>query len=199
MSKNKKDKAIVFTSKHKPLPDKCATCPLNDDGETISYYEDRIAYLENLVKKYKFDVLTGLMGKLDFYQTFDRVFEEYRFAQTQFTLVIADVDNLHNINKEFGMIEGGDRVLVEVAEALKENFALHQIYRISGDEFCLVIRDSVLDYDTITEKMKKIPHVSFIAQHSKDKNRYTNPKQLFNIADKKLVELKLTKKQEKRL
>lgn len=159
--------------------------------DTIMFYQDKITYLEGLVKKYKFDVVTGLMGKQDFNDKFNRVFEEHLFADEGFTLVIADIDGLHNVNRTKGY-SAGDKYIETVAIALKEQFAFQHIFRISGDEFCIIARHNILSIEVIEEKMQNIPHVTYAIS---DSIGFSNPKQMFEVTDTILTKLKATKKQ----
>lgn len=157
--------------------------------EHTGYYIERIAYLETLVKKYKFDALTGLMMKHDFTDAFDRLFEEYRFANLDFCMAIIDVNGLHNINRINGYA-AGDKILKEVADALLEHFHFDQIFRISGDEFVVLIRRYVFDKTEFKDKLQKIPHVTFVAESSEG---YTSPKHMFKSVDRKLALMKQNK------
>ena len=162
--------------------------------EIINEYVERISYLENLVKKYKFDHLTGLMLKADFSEMFDRVFEEYRFAELNFTLAIVDIVGLHNVNMTKG-VHAGDELILGVVEKLKEQFNFHQIYRIGGDEFAIIVRESELSNKEINEKLSTIDNIKYVANSS---NQYTSPKHMIKSIDKELSNLKL-KSREKRL
>lgn len=186
-SDNKSDKkSYLHLDTNCDAPQKCSA---------MEYYAERIAYLEGLVKKYKFDYLTGLMGKQDFVDKFDRVFEEYSFADTPFTLIIADIDGLHNINRLHGM-KTGDKYITSVGVQLKEAFDFHQIFRISGDEFCVLARDCVVPHNDMITRMETIDNISFIATKS---NGYTNPKQMFKETDARLTKLKAQNKTEERI
>jgi diguanylate cyclase (GGDEF)-like protein len=56
--------------------------------------------------------------------------------------LIIDVDNFKSINTEFGHLTG-DRMLVEVAQVLKQTFrASDIIIRFGGDEFLVMMSDS---------------------------------------------------------
>jgi len=193
MSKDKKDK-IIFTDKNANL-ELDTNCNNPSSCPAMEYYAERVAYLEGLVKKYKFDYLTGLMGKQDFLEKFDRVFEEYHFAGTPFTLIIADIDGLHNVNRTHGYA-AGDSYIKKVGYQLTDVFSFHQLFRISGDEFCVIARESVVEHNEMIKKMDTIDNVTFIATAS---SGYTNPKQMFKETDKRLTTLKNNKKSQKRI
>ena len=132
----------------------------------IDQYIERIAYLENLVKKYKCDHLTGLMMRQDFNDSFNKIFEESRFSDYNFSLAILDIIGLHNINLIKGM-HAGDELILEVVNQLKEKFDFHQIFRIGGDEFAILVRDTIMTTDEVNEKLsnysvKSLPLGSWI-------------------------------------
>jgi len=184
MKTQKKDK-IIFSSKdgEVSLDTPCGQPQL---CEANNFYLERIKYLERLVKKYKFDSMTGLMGKQDFNDKLDRVFEEHEFTNAQFTFVLVDINNLHNINRLEGM-EAGDNLIISVAEQLRNYFSIDQVYRIGGDEFAVIVRDTVKSYKQVKEDLGSLQGASFVAERSKG---YINPRQLIKTVDKKLTKLK---------
>ena len=168
--------AIMFKSVCKDI-DKC---------EPIEFYKERIEYLETLIRKYKFDYLTGLMGKQDFNDKFDRVFEEYQFADKPFHLAIVDIDGLHNLNRTKGYF-AGDTLIKSVAKQLESLFHFHQIYRISGDEFVVVVRDVLTSKEEMVEKLEQLESITYAIATS---TGYTSPKQMFKLLDAELSKKK---------
>jgi len=161
-------------------------CQNYESCQSIQMLLERVSYLEQLVRKYKFDALTGLMTKQDFNEEFDRMFEEYLFMDSNFYLAIIDINELHNINREKGYLEG-DKLIKKVADALRDLFPIHNIFRISGDEFVVIIRESAIKEKELKERLKKIPNSTFAYSKSND---YQNPSQMFKDVDKKLSKIK---------
>lgn len=164
-----------------------------DVSEDIEYYIERIAYLESLVRQYKFDTLTGLMMKHDFQNAFDLLFEEYQFADSEFYMCLLDINGLHNINRIKGY-SSGDNLIKTVAEQLRTEFAIHQIYRISGDEFVVLVRKSTLALDAFKDRMQRINDIEYVLESCVE---YTSPKQMFKLMDKKLSSLKSKKSKDR--
>jgi diguanylate cyclase (GGDEF)-like protein len=193
----KDEKTTVFSvehqKKHKDTIDTFADCDTAHTCSTVGYYVERIAYLENLVKKYKFDHLTGLMMKADFEDKFDRVFEEYQFADMPFHMAIIDIDGLHNTNRQKGY-HAGDQLIRNVAHQLQELFSFNQVYRISGDEFVAIARQSVISFEDFEKAVDKIENVTVYVDGS---NGYTSPSHMFKAIDKKLADKKAKKKTER--
>ena len=102
------------------------------------------------------DELTGLFNRRGFLALVDQLLKVSRREKKGFFLLYADVDNLKAINDTYGHTEG-DRVLVEIARILKENYRASDIIaRIGGDEFVAAPAGSEGD-DTgiITGRLKK--------------------------------------------
>lgn len=168
-----------------------ANLDLHDCG-LVSFYRDRVEYLEQLVRKYKFDVLTWLMGKQDYLHRIENLFEDYKFANTQFYFGLCDINNLHNINRKHGYHEG-DTVIKHVAADLERFFQFHQIFRISGDEFAVLIRECNLSLDEIERKLHAVDNITFVVESSAG---YESQRHMFRALDSKLTE---KKKSEKRI
>jgi len=155
-----------------------------------SYYNDKIKHLEALVKKYKFDCLTGLMGKSDCFDKMDEMFGEYIDSYDSFYLCLIDLDDLHNINKLKGYYEG-DEVIKDVAIGLKTHFAFHHIFRISGDEFAVLIRRDETSCEHIKNSLDSIDGITYYVSNV---NGYVTAKHMFKCVDEKLTQKKITKK-----
>lgn len=186
------DESITdLASTNEDLEQDHTTCfNTSDTNELTSFYTDKIKYLESLVKKYKFDYLTNLMGKRDCIEKMDELFEEYMSTNQPYYFGLIDIDNLHNINRTHGYYVG-DELIKEVAESLKSCFLFYQIYRISGDEFAVVVRSKELSLEHITKSLDKIKNITYYVAIA---NEYINPKQMFKCADAKITEKKKLRK-----
>jgi len=111
----------------------------NSPEPSIKELLERIQYLKSEVLKYKIDKLTGLRGITDFDAQLSVAFESMAFENTPFMLIMVDADNLHNTNRLEGR-EAGDLLLQGVAKELLQDFPKFDsnVYRISGDEFCII-------------------------------------------------------------
>lgn len=61
-------------------------------------------------------------------------------------LVIVNIDNFQTINNFYGFIVG-DYVIEEVGKILKSKISKHKIYRLSGDEFAIILEKNMGFYD----------------------------------------------------
>jgi len=61
-------------------------------------------------------------------------------------LVIVNIDNFQTINNFYGFIVG-DYVIEEVGKYLKSKISEHTVYRLSGDEFAIILEQNMGFYD----------------------------------------------------
>ena len=77
------------------------------------------------------DLLTGAKNR-NHYES--RLQEYPQMCSSNLTCVYADVNGLHEMNNRDGHA-AGDKMLCEVAEAMRQRFGDNHTYRIGGDEF----------------------------------------------------------------
>ncbi|RKP44439.1 putative bifunctional diguanylate cyclase/phosphodiesterase [Pararobbsia silviterrae] len=98
--------------------------PLSDERESLRRFTNE-------------DVLTGAASRASFYRETEHTLTEGRSA----TVVMFDVDGLKDINDALGHA-GGDRVLVEIVQRLKDVVRDEgTIARMGADEFAVLIPD----------------------------------------------------------
>ena len=61
-------------------------------------------------------------------------------------LIIVNIDNFQTINNFYGFIVG-DYVIEEVGKYLKQTILEHKVYRLSGDEFAIILEKNMGFYD----------------------------------------------------
>lgn len=120
---------------------------------TLSDVTSEKKYSKKLRESIIKDPLTGLLNRAGFTDNFEMVLDTCNYNGTKAAMLILDIDDLKNINESVGP-EGGDNVILNVAEILKrferDNIS---IYRYGGDEFLVLIsevdsKDSIV---TITD------------------------------------------------
>ena len=87
--------------------------------------------LKKLIELYRYDNLTNLLGGIDFKLALNNLTKESK------TLVMVDINGLHNVNRDQSY-EAGDRLIISVADELKRVFKDDEIYRTQGDEFYII-------------------------------------------------------------
>jgi len=90
------------------------------------------------------DSLTGLGNRRYLHDAMNALLHKPGGAPVRFVLMVIDLDYLKPINDEYGH-EGGDAVLIQVAEILRREFrAADLIVRWGGDEFVVLCLDADL-------------------------------------------------------
>ena len=111
------------------------------------------------------DRLTGLLNQRCYYSFWENT------QDTNFILIICDLNYFKSINDQYGHAFG-DMILVQVSQAMKENYSkIGKCYRIGGDEFAIIIPDLNVNVDELRktfnqklmEKRKKIPQMPTVA------------------------------------
>jgi len=114
----------------------------------------KIENLKKLVDKYKYDYLTGFKLRLDFEEKLTEAETEINYFNGTYTLVMVDLDDLHNINRNEGF-EYGDKILKRLAIYIGDIFNPSNVYRVGGDEFYVIIKGKV--NDILCKRLAKVP------------------------------------------
>ncbi len=108
-----------------------------------------------LERKAMMDAMTGVQNRNCYerdIREYDREFQENR--NQQFIFLFADINNLKSVNGLYGH-QTGDEYITFIAVALLNNLqAAEHIYRMGGDEFLAVYRDT--DEETVIREIKRI-------------------------------------------
>lgn len=108
---------------------------------------DQAEFYENLAYK---DSLTGLFNRL----AYDKAMASVNVNEAAYIVVIFDLNNLKYFNDTFGHTIG-DTYITDSSSLIKQAFKnLGAVYRIGGDEFCIIMRDkSIFQYETATREL----------------------------------------------
>jgi diguanylate cyclase (GGDEF)-like protein len=111
------------------------------------------------------DALTGLGNRHWMGVMFEREVMRAQHDSQALCLMMVDVDNFKNFNDQYGHI-AGDRVLVAVADALREYLRpTDLIARFGGDEFAILLPDLTLDQARQTAE-RLLPRVAGLSPPS---------------------------------
>lgn len=113
------------------IPQAIALHKMQKQQEYLSYHDD----------------LTGLLNRNSLVDYLDNVRE--RSLKSLGALSI-DINGLKNFNKEFGR-EYGDEVVIRVGEILEEYFRSGEVYRVTGDEYLVLVENT--SYEDFTKQI----------------------------------------------
>jgi len=153
---------------------------------------ERLSYLREEVKKYKYDSLTGLRQRRDFDDTLNRRFEACEFEEIPFAFIFADAIGLHNLNRSpDGGYEAGNQLLISIGKRLKERFeplGKADVFRISGDEFGVMLTGC--DENNLKDMDLDCDMMSIVYVTVKPGSCFPTPSSVFKAADKLMIAAK---------
>jgi diguanylate cyclase (GGDEF)-like protein len=151
---------------------------------------ERIQYLRNEVKKYKYDFLTGLKLRKDFDEYLRTLYEMYEFENREFTIVLIDINGLHTLNRTVGYTAGDD-LIKGVSAVLVDTFKEcngSEVFRIGGDEFAILIKS--FNKDRLESFLESIEHVTYAYTHVETTKDYGSPANVFKMTDNQIISKK---------
>lgn len=119
--------------------------------------KELIKELEKYKKLSLIDPLTGLYNRRKLMKDLETYIYRQKRYKDNYSLLLLDVDNFKSINDNKGHKEG-DKILRKIARILKTTIRKGEnCYRLSGDEFILIVRASYPSTlkERIEIKMKK--------------------------------------------
>jgi diguanylate cyclase (GGDEF)-like protein len=145
--------------------------------------KDKIEELEEQVKYYKYDDLTGLQGRKDFK---NRLIEAWN-SGVHFHLILIDINGLHNVNSKKGYDAGDKLIKRAVSEIIECNPTrkTEDIYRFGGDEFAIIF-----EYDNDFHSVDINCPSEFFILSTKCSVDYESYDELFFYTDQQLIERK---------
>lgn len=113
------------------IPQAIALQKMQKQQEYLSYHDD----------------LTGLLNRNSFVDYLDHVKEKELKSLGALSI---DINGLKNFNKEFGR-DYGDEVVIRVGEILEEYFHSGDVYRLTGDEYLVLMENT--SYEDFTKQI----------------------------------------------
>ena len=116
------------------IPQAIALQKMQQQQEYLSYHDD----------------LTGLLNRNSLVHYFDTVDEK---KLKSIGALSVDINGLKNFNKEFGR-DYGDEVVIRVGEVLEEYFHSGEAYRLTGDEYLVLVENT--SYQDFTKQVHAV-------------------------------------------
>jgi len=154
------------------------------------------------------DGLTGLPNIHLYEREVHLLFRVAKRYKRVFSLAVLDVDHFKQINDCYGHL-GGDCVIKEVARVMVETLRNVDIpIRYGGDEFVVLLpevseqqaaiaihrfKNEMRDKEVVLPDGRRVA-VSVSAGVAMYQDEFSNPERIFEIADRRMYEEKLTKK-----
>ena len=188
----------------------CTLGPLRDENNAIQYLYIMVqdvtevaAYEHKLVEMNSRDGLTGVYNRKFFENRLKEEFERYKRYQTNFSLIMQDIDFFKKINDNYGHL-AGDHILIAFSSAIVSRIRGADIMaRYGGEEFCCLLPETSIDSaHTLAEHIrKKIQDMVFdyegkeikltVSQGVAEPNQaMSSPDNLLKLADDALYEAK---------
>ncbi len=167
-----------------------------DHNETlIKKLRAEIEILKKEKKYYKYDHLTGFPLRKDFENMLDTLWHEHTDFGNRFIYAIVDINDLKKTNTDHGRLYG-DAFIINVADQIKTVFEDSFIYRIGGDEFCILKKGNSID--KFTERLKTLDDVEYGVALVDDTTLCRDHDALSTIIDNTMTATKIDKKKRRR-
>lgn len=128
-------------------------CTIDLMRAIVQYIPQAIA-LQKMQKQQEYlsyhDDLTGLLNRNSLVHYFDTVDEK---KLKSIGALSVDINGLKNFNKEFGR-DYGDEVVIRVGEVLEEYFHSGEAYRLTGDEYLVLVENT--SYQDFTKQVHAV-------------------------------------------
>ena len=117
--------------------------------DDIGVMEKRISSLKEYMSaqirfvrsKTYIDGLTGVKNRTAYLEYVEKLEKSINNGVAEFAVVMFDLNGLKRINDDLGH-DKGDMTIKKAADIIKETFANEQVFRMGGDEFVVLIKDS---------------------------------------------------------
>lgn len=98
------------------------------------------------------DALTGVRNKISYDNEVKRLDQELQYGEKRFGICIMDINFLKKANDEYGH-DKGNIAIKKLCDMICKVFRHSPIFRIGGDEFAIILRNS--DYDDVEALIKQ--------------------------------------------
>jgi diguanylate cyclase (GGDEF)-like protein len=137
----------------------CVRCKaLPEGGRMLTYatVTARVNYSHEMEELATLDGMTGLYNRRHFFVTADGEWGRFQRYQRPLSLLMVDIDLFKTVNDSYGH-DVGDRVIVQIADACRENKRTSDVIaRVGGNEFALLLPETALDdAEVVAERLRQ--------------------------------------------
>ena len=100
-------------------------------------------YLDYLDSRVYRDDMTGVLNRAAYRNILNEIEEEITAGTADFAIAVFDMNGLKDINIKYGF-PIGDKYLFEIAKILQKVYGDEHVYRISSDEYIVIMRKKLL-------------------------------------------------------
>ena len=128
------------------------------NGKSILARVGNIIHLrecDSIISELEIDALTGFKNRKAYYDEIEMIEHDPEQSARPLGVVFADINGLKRVNDSEGH-EAGDRLISEIAKAIRGVFVDANIYRLGGDEFVVFAFEE--NEEIFTEKLKVLAH-----------------------------------------
>jgi diguanylate cyclase (GGDEF)-like protein len=117
-------------------------------------YARSVEKLADIQKRYAYyDQMTGLKNRRAYAEHLESLAGD---LQQDLCIVMADINGLKTANDTIGH-EAGDELIINAADCLQQAFSCtDNVYRIGGDEFCVIMKGSIEDAQQCIDRLEEI-------------------------------------------
>ncbi|MBR5746307.1 MAG: diguanylate cyclase [Clostridia bacterium] len=134
-------------------------CDTDEEGiEKLSHDVKRIKvnlkhYINFIHSKAYTDVMTGIGNRSAYFNYIRDIDEEIKNTDLRFSVAVFDINGLKTANDDYGH-DIGDAIIGAAADCIKKSFGENVVFRIGGDEFVAVLKDT--PKEAVEETFKKL-------------------------------------------
>ena len=108
---------------------------------------------DSIISELEIDALTGFKNRKAYYDEIEMIEHDPKQNIRPIGVIFADINGLKRVNDSEGH-DAGDRLIEEIAKAIRDVFADANIYRLGGDEFVILSFEET--EDAFTEKLNAL-------------------------------------------
>jgi len=135
--------------------------------KNIHSMEKTIETKDNQINKLSVETLKDPLTRVGNKGAYLQKIQELNKSTNNFAIIMVDINNLKQINDEFGH-KAGDKYIQGCCKLICDTFTHSPVYRIGGDEFVVIIENN--DYDNryiLYNQLKGLFTQSFLSENNK--------------------------------